>query len=383
MVAILDARSDSAHRPFLGVSPCERLLRQLARINDIERVHLIVSDAAAARLMHPTPARPSLAVLAHAAEELELPGGLVLVLAADVLIDARILSTLASRRFPARVAMAGRTVAAVVDGVSARRLLEGVEPPGLEPLDLAAIDTYIGSMRRSIPLHVLPAPVDAQSARAARRILLDASQSGALDLPAQWIHRPIELALAPHVAELPVTPNQLTALGLVLGVLATWMFASGAVALGLSIAMVYGVVDGLDGKQARLKVETSPAGEMEHLADYVVETSWWVALAWTVLGRGDSGAPVACAVLVGCDLLTRWGSGFFRRRAGRPIDDWSRWDRAARAVAGRRNIYVWGLAVGLAGGVSLPAAYRALALWSAATAFHRWSRIGWMLGRAR
>jgi hypothetical protein len=40
------------------------------------------------------------------------------------------------------------------------------------------------------------------------------------------------------------------------------------------------VLDGLDGKQARLKVETNRTDKIEHWFDAVFEMSWWIALAW-------------------------------------------------------------------------------------------------------
>jgi hypothetical protein len=47
------------------------------------------------------------------------------------------------------------------------------------------------------------------------------------------------------------------------------------------------VLDGLDGKQARLKVETNRTGKIEHWFDAVFEMSWWIALAWHFQASGQ------------------------------------------------------------------------------------------------
>lgn len=381
MDVILDARQGGARLRLLGITLSERLLRQLARLTDVGRVEVVVNDDGgdAASAHRPNRARPALAVVVRRRDQVKLGEGLCLTLAGDALIDSRVMRALLARHEPAWVATDGRAVAAVLPREQAASLLDGRAPDAIAALALTAIDPYVASMRRTIPVHVLAAPHDAAGLAHARSVLLDASQNGALDLPARWIHRPIELALAPVVAELEVSPNQLTALSGVLGIAATTAILFGWVPLGIALALGYGILDGLDGKQARLKVETSRLGELEHLADYAIETSWWLALAYHLHRGGDATALRAAFLLVVGDVLTRWGSGYFRRRTGKLLDDWSPWDRAARAVAGRRNINIWVFAMGLAIAVPLATLYRALALWSVATATHRWVRIAVVL----
>jgi Phosphatidylglycerophosphate synthase len=43
--------------------------------------------------------------------------------------------------------------------------------------------------------------------------------------------------------------------------------------VGIGLALIVGVLDGLDGKLARLKLETSKAGKLEHLFDALFENS--------------------------------------------------------------------------------------------------------------
>ena len=50
--------------------------------------------------------------------------------------------------------------------------------------------------------------------------------------------------------------------GFVIGCSATAAFALGRVGLGILAALIFGIVDGLDGKQARVKIETTEQWEM-------------------------------------------------------------------------------------------------------------------------
>jgi len=67
----------------------------------------------------------------------------------------------------------------------------------------------------------------------------------------------------------------------------TVLFATGRLGWGLPLTLIVGVLDGLDGKQARLKMETTRTGKIEHWFDAVFEMSWWIALAWHFQASGQ------------------------------------------------------------------------------------------------
>src|SRR5207247_8162366 len=86
------------------------------------------------------------------------------------------------------------------------------------------------------------------------------------DIPA-WFHAPIETFLVSRLCKTPITPNQLTLFCNVVAWTVTILLATGHLAWGLGLALIVGVLDGLDGKLARLKLETSKAGKLEHFFD--------------------------------------------------------------------------------------------------------------------
>ena len=215
----------------------------------------------------------------------------------------------------------------------------------IDIVDAAGEDDYIVSMRR----HVRPLCFSAtseQSRRVAERVILDSAQNGTLDLPA-YIHAPIETAIISVLCKTSVTPHQITMAGLIIGCSATVAFALGRTGFGIIAALVFGVVDGLDGKQSRVKIETTERGKWEHHLDYLIENSWWAAIAFDLWRSGQfPNVFYFFALLIGSYLFDE----FAKRRAkivkGRLLDDISPFDRAFRLIAARRNVYVWILACG-------------------------------------
>jgi phosphatidylglycerophosphate synthase len=243
-------------------------------------------------------------------------------------------------------------------------------------VDAATQPDYIVSMRRHLRPLCFPAPLPEQTGLA-ERLVLNTGQNGTLDLPA-YLHAPIETWIISRLCRTRVSPNQITLAGLVFGSAATWAFATGHVALGAIIALIFGLIDGLDGKQARVKIETTPKGKWEHQLDTVIEYSWWIALAYYLSASGQlPSAFYFLALLLGSDLANRESKRRAKIATGRLLDDLTSFDRIFRLVSGRRNVYVWILAGGVLFGV-VPRAYIAICLWaglSAVVHLARWAAI--------
>ena len=252
----------------------------------------------------------------------------------------------------------------------------------IDTVDAAKVDDYIVSMRRHVRPLCFRAP-RAHERRLAERIILDAAQKGTLDFPA-YAHAPIETAIVALLCKTGTTPNQVTIAGFIIGCGATAAFALGRVGLGLLSALAFGIVDGLDGKLSRVKVETTEHGKWEHHLDYVIENCWWTAIAFHLW----QSAELRCAfyfltLLIGSHLLDE----FVKRRAkmatGRLLDDVAPFDRAFRLIAARRNVYVWVLVGGFLLG-AFSQSYAIICGWTAVSAAVHLLRSVWIcnvLGR--
>jgi phosphatidylglycerophosphate synthase len=219
-------------------------------------------------------------------------------------------------------------------------LKAGISAGRLATVDAAQQPAYVADMRRNIRPVFFPAPRPEQRKRA-ERLLVDLTQKGVLDFPAR-VHAPVEKWIVSHLCWTPITPNQVTILTGLLGITVTLLYAFGHFWPGALLALIVGILDGVDGKLARLKVQTTTAGKGEHVMDYCIEMSWWAALAWHFHVSGEIHyAMTIWAAFFVFDVFDRLAKRSVEKRTGRSIDDVSQFDRALRYVAGRRNIYTW------------------------------------------
>ncbi len=156
--------------------------------------------------------------------------------------------------------------------------------------------------------------------------------------------------------------------GFIIGCSATVAFAVGRIGLGILAALIFGIVDGLDGKQSRVKIEMTERGKWEHHLDYLIENSWWLAIAFHLWRSGQfPNAFYFLALLIASHLLDEFAKRRVKIARGRLLDDVTPFDRAFRLIAARRNVYVWTLACGFLLD-ALPQSYGIMCGWAAFSA---------------
>jgi phosphatidylglycerophosphate synthase len=257
-----------------------------------------------------------------------------------------------------------------------QQLEERIDNRNIDIVDAASEDDYIFSMRRRVRPFCFPSPGE-QNRRVAERVILDSAQNGTLDLPA-YIHGPIETAIISLLCKTRITPNQITIGGFVIGCSATAAFATGHIGLGIVAALIFGIVDGLDGKQSRVKIETTERGKWEHHLDYLIENSWWVVIAFYLWRSGQfPNAFYFLGLLIASHLLAEFAKRRVKIARGRLLDDVAPFDRAFRLIAARRNIYVWILACGFLLG-AFPQSYAIICGWAAISAAVHLARSIWI-----
>lgn len=312
-----------------GVSALERLLRTLQRVG-FARATVVTTNQpviAAARRRSWASAHVQVETRPDLPEE----NGARLTIPGDVYCDLRLLQALCQTSTSAEIPNGPRLIRP--------------DYPTVQIIDPSAVDGYISSMRRHIP--AVCCRVTADNAREVEQIILDSAQKGSLDIPA-YVHAPIEKALTSMLTHTGVTPNQITLVTALISVTVTVQFLAGWLVSGTIMALIVGVLDGVDGKLARVKMETTELGKWEHKIDAVLEASWWLALGWYF----DASDQIDGAVLWPILLLAAHAVGDLARRyvenmTGRSMDDLSPADRAFRLIGGRRNVYVWMFAIAL------------------------------------
>jgi phosphatidylglycerophosphate synthase len=219
----------------------------------------------------------------------------------------------------------------------------GVEARSLAALDVAEQPFYDSTLRRKLRPFWFLTP-SASDRKLAECVLLDSVQKGSLDLPA-LVHAPVERFLVSRLCKTSITPHQLTIAWIVLACTTTILFARGQLGWGIGLALIVGILDGLDGKQARLKVETSKSGKLEHRFDSLFEIAWPTALAYHFYTTGQlPGAFIYLAVLLVAEALDGVGKAGIYLNSEKWKKQPSRFDGLVRLIGGRRNIFIWVLA---------------------------------------
>ncbi|MGZ4984595.1 MAG: CDP-alcohol phosphatidyltransferase family protein [Chthoniobacterales bacterium] len=383
MKVVILANAPEALTKLCGVSLLERLLRILQRLGFAEAT--IVSstpDEIRAAIEPSSWARSSLATRVISQGELQSREP-ILFLPGNIYCDARLIRTLAEcsgecalidsappnellpvlrdvQRSP-RGFVSGAAVIANYDSLG-----DEMARGRIALIDAAQVPAYVVGMRRNLRPLFFPAPPPEQR-RAAERIILDTGQNGTLDIPA-ILHSPVETWIMRWLCRTSITPNQITCFGLLVGAAATVLFARGHLWWGMIPALALGVIDGLDGKQARVKIETTKSGKWEHVLDSFVEASWWAALALWFWRSGQlPNVWWLFAVIMVAELVDQLAKKTAHQRIDRLLDDFSPFDRFVRRIGARRDIYLSLMVIGLALGV--PAhTYELCACWGAITA---------------
>lgn len=221
--------------------------------------------------------------------------------------------------------------------------------------------------------------------RAAERALYGASYKGVTDVVTKYVWPEPALIVTRWCARVGITPNPVTLTGTALMLLAFWLFWEGFFGLGLIAAWIMTFLDTVDGKLARVTLNSSKFGDvLDHGIDLVHPPFWY--WAWAV-GCAASGMAlenqllVVGAIVAGY-ILQRGEEAIFVARWGMHIHVWQRFDSWLRLVTARRNPNLVILTVFALAGAPR-AGLIAVAIWTVLCLIIHGVRIVQALGAAR
>jgi hypothetical protein len=182
----------------------------------------------------------------------------------------------------------------------------------------------------------------ADGAAAVERRTYYASYKGVTDLLTKYLWPEWALHLTRLAARLGLSPNAVTLIGACFCIAAGFAFYRGDYWPGMAAALVFMVLDTVDGKLARCTITSSRIGDvLDHGIDLVHPLLWW--WAWGV-GLADYGRPIdpylfgaVMAALVAGYVVQRAIEGLFILWFGIHIHVWERLDTLFRLVTARRN----------------------------------------------
>jgi 1L-myo-inositol 1-phosphate cytidylyltransferase / CDP-L-myo-inositol myo-inositolphosphotransferase len=287
--------------------------------------------------------------LPHQLQELLPMPGEMLFVRGDCLVDPRLFAALLARTSPHwlpapratadLLPAAARLSRAQLDMWATAGLKQWLQhSPVLKP---EMLDDYSPTHRGPVPFYVLTVTTP-EEAEVATRTLIRAAQKCALDLPALVLDPVFENRLVFWLCHTRITPNQVTVFTGILGACIAFLFLHGWLRLGITLAYAVEVLDGVDGKLARTKLQTSRLGELEHVLDFFMEHAWYLTItSFLVTSTNDTQWWWIGGGLMLSDLLDNLLYYAGHVWLGKQLDELGPFDRGFRLIAGRRNIYAW------------------------------------------
>jgi len=276
-------------------------------------------------------------------------GDPVLAMAADAVVDARLLGYLAHSS--GSVAFvggegAGRAVVARLEpGVvcGGADLLSSVDAL-IESGDVRSgedpeFPSYIPMLRRDLPAYAFRVG-DEAAVRQGERFLFWSNYKGSTDFMTRYVYPPLVWLLVRPLARWRVHPNWVTGVDIAAAFAAVPFFAAGAWLPGLLLGYLMTVLDSVDGKLARLTFTSSRLGEvLDHGLDIVHPPIWYLAWGWALGGGAPGSLPFRAALwMLAIYVIDRVIAGVFKWRLGRSIHGYTPFDERMRTFISRRNV---------------------------------------------
>ncbi len=288
-----------------------------------------------------------------AADSALQPKDTVLLLRRDYVYDQRIIRNLIAERGVVLQGPEGEVSRAVAGHVEARfapfveRLLSSPVPDPIEPMPLqvttvdAIADPYIAELLKYETALLLP--LQAERRAEIEQRLFNGSYKGVTDVITKYVWPKPAFWVTHLCVGAGIRPNHVTSTSVALACITAALFATGWLASGLVVAWLMTFLDTVDGKLARVTVDSSDLGHfMDKILDIVHPPIWY--LAWG-LGLSASGTPLPfqeftrlATIVVGGYIVGRLAEVLFRRVVGGfSMFSWRRFDSRFRLVLARRN----------------------------------------------
>jgi phosphatidylglycerophosphate synthase len=269
--------------------------------------------------------------------------GRIVLLRADWVYDEPLVKGLVRQGTSCGIWTQGQCVALVVTPAqlepAARLLADGQAPadlPRKAPEEIAG--AYNRQLKKREPPFLLPLVSANLPAIEAR--VFSGSYKGVTDFVTLYLWPRPARAFTRLCAILGVTPNMVTSVSLVLSLLAMWAFWTSHYWWGLTAAWGMTFLDTVDGKLARVTLNSSKFGDrFDHAIDLLTPPFWW--WGW-VAGLGALGLPLpagslALTIIIAGYVLQRIEEGSFELMFKVPMHMWRRFDSKFRLITARRN----------------------------------------------
>ena len=257
------------------------------------------------------------------------------------------------------VLMDGGTAAAAIvagdDVPAATALLGGAssdQAGRLARINVTDLESFEGELRKAAP--PLLEPISAETAPALEDRLYGASYKGITDFVTKWWWPVPAKAAVRFCADRRISPNSVTVAGLLMMLACCWLFYAGWHGPGLALAWVMTFLDTVDGKLARVTIQSSKFGHaLDHGMDILHPPFWYWFWGLSLLPL-EPRLGLDFAALMWCILIGYVGGraieGAFYGLGAVTLFAWRPFDAYFRLCAARRNPCLVLLTAGWLGG---------------------------------
>ena len=212
-------------------------------------------------------------------------------------------------------------------------------PPGLRVVRTSDMESFDESLRRST--RPLLEAVNAERKTGLENTLYGNAYRGITDLVTKFVWPKPAKRVVHLCANLRISPNMVTTLGLLLVVAACYLFLYGYYGWGLLAGWIMTFLDTVDGKLARVTIQSSKFGHLfDHAIDLFHPPFWYIFWGMSlpgfqaVLGQG---LEQMYWIIVIAYIGGRIVEGIFPLLGSCSIFTWRPYDAWFRLVTARRN----------------------------------------------
>jgi phosphatidylglycerophosphate synthase len=236
--------------------------------------------------------------------------------------------------------------AALVPAEQLQPVLEYLEQPasrsppqGLTKLYPRQIVAFSEALRHA--REPLLEPIDAVRRDELENLLYGNAYRGVTDLVTKFFWPRPARRLVHWCAALGLSPNTVTTIGLLLVIAACYLFAGGHYLAGLAAGWLMTLLDTVDGKLARVTIQSSRFGHLyDHLIDLLHPPFWYVFWGMSLGSLQPVWGldfPAMCWLLVSAYVAGRLVEGLFLLLGDCSIFTWRPFDAWFRLITARRN----------------------------------------------
>ena len=200
---------------------------------------------------------------------------------------------------------------------------------------------------------------DASSVREAERRLWESLASNADGIVDRFLNRPLGRYLSKILIHVPFSPNQVSIVSTLVGILSGWFFASGYFISGALLLQLSAIIDCVDGDLARVLYKESRLGKwLDLVGDQFVHIAVFAGIGFG-LARSDFASPaLGISAVLGVIISFAVIVCFMQRRSGgkssglkKLIDTTTDRDFSllvlVLAIAGKLDLFLWMAGIGV------------------------------------